>query len=314
MAKQAVQAIINNHVDLRGYQVAKKRYRLNALGKLLAKVPRNKKWLWPFYLAGQLNLVEDTFSSPAMPEEWDGFRIVYFSDVHFGPMFSAQRARDLIMKINALNADLVLLGGDYGETALAGVDFFEAIPPIHAKHGVLAAIGNHDLHGSQKDNKKLKETMRHKGIMVLENDCHILRGKDSVLRFCATDDIRSGKPDADILNGPTPEGQTTFTVYFPHSPDILPGILTNGQKKFDLGIFGHTHGGQIAPFGHSLHSSSRWGDRYRTGWMIERGHEMLISNGVGTSLIPVRIGAPPQYHLITLRPGEPISAAAPAAR
>ncbi len=291
--------------------MAGKHYRTNALGKLLAGLPRDRKWLWPFYLAGQLNLVEDTYYSEALPEEWDGLRIVHFSDVHFGPMFSAQRAQMLVEKVNALKPDIVLLGGDYGETTKAGIDFFEAIPPILSRLCVLAAIGNHDLHGTQQDQARLKDTMRQRGIVVLDNGWHVLQGERSSLRFCATGDYRAGTHDADILKRPPPGSRDNFTVFFPHSPDILPTLLSDHQRKFDLGIFGHTHGGQIAFFGRSLHSSSRWGDRYRTGWKREQEHDILISNGVGTSLIPVRIGAPPQFHSITIRSNKLKSAAVP---
>ncbi len=93
-------------------------------------------------------------------------------------------------------------------------------------------------------------------------------------------------------------------IYTPHSPDILPSALKQGHFDFALVLTGHTHGGQVAPFGHTIHSSSRYGDRYRSGWIEEGGKQIFISNGVGTSLLPVRLGAPAQIHRITLRKKE----------
>ena len=81
---------------------------------------------------------------------------------------------------------------------------------------------------------------------------------------------------------------------------ILPQTLADGPF-YQLALCGHTHGGQVALLGHSLHSSSDLGDRYRSGWYREAGAEIMVSNGVGTPVLPVRLGAPPQYHLITLR-------------
>jgi hypothetical protein len=68
----------------------------------------------------------------------------------------------------------------------------------------------------------------------------------------------------------------------------------------DLTLSGHTHGGQIALFGHGFFSSSIYGDRYRSGWYEDHGALMLVSNGLGGLFAPLRLGAPPQAHLITL--------------
>ncbi len=275
------------------------KYRVNALGKLLSRLPKNIKLLYPLYQAAQLNCLKYTFVCDRLPEEWSGFTIAYASDIHYGPMFSKERAIALIDKLNGCNADIVLLGGDYGEITQTAIDFFQTIPNLHAKFGVLAAIGNHDLNGTPVQVSELKQLMTSRGIIPLQNECHLLQGQKSALRFCSTDDTRHGQPDISILmKDISPE---TFTIFFPHSPDILPSLTNSGRKMFDLALCGHTHGGQIAFFGRSLHSSSKFGDRYRTGWMQENGHDIMVSNGVGTSLIPVRIGAPPQYHIITLK-------------
>jgi predicted MPP superfamily phosphohydrolase len=65
-------------------------------------------------------------------------------------------------------------------------------------------------------------------------------------------------------------------------------------------LCGHTRGGQIAPFGRSLFSGSIYGDRYLRGWYEDGGSMLLVSNGVGGWMLPLRLGAPPQAHLITL--------------
>lgn len=269
------------------------------LGRLLSYVPQNKKWLFPFYQAGQLFLTEEVFASSSLPDEWDGFTLAYCSDIHFGPMVSAVRATNLIKKMNDLQADMMLLGGDYGETTQTGIDFFNAVSPPSARLGVWAAIGNHDLKGSKEQFATLIQTMQKKGITPLQNASFTLHGKNSDMVFCSTDDSKFGTPDIDVLY--TQYERPTFVVFFPHSPDILPRIFKRPEKAFDLAICGHTHGGQITLCGHSLHSSSKYGDRYRSGWIRENGHSIFVSNGVGTSLMPLRLGAPPQYHLLTLK-------------
>lgn len=277
----------------------KKHWAPSFLGRLLSNIPQNQKWLFPFYQAGQLSLTRETYVSASLPSAWDGLNIAFCSDIHFGPMFSKQRALMLFEKMNALNADLMLLGGDYGETTQLGIELFDCIPRPSARLGVFASIGNHDLKGTDDQFSTLIQKMENKGIMPLQNASYTLSRQDADLIVCATDDIKLGKPDLRML---TAESRSpSYTIFFPHSPDILPAILKNDRKAFDLALCGHTHGGQLTFCGHSLRSSSKYGDRYRSGWIKEQNHSIFVSNGVGTSLIPVRLGAPPQYHLITLR-------------
>ncbi len=277
----------------------KKHHQPSLLGRLLSHIPQNQRWLFPFYQAGQLFLTEETFVSASLPDEWDGFTIAYCSDIHFGPMVSTARATNLIRKMNGLHADVVLLGGDYGETTQTGIDFFNAVPAPSARLGVFAAIGNHDLKGSEEQFGTLLQTMQKKGITPLQNASFTLRGNSADIVFCSTDDSKLGAPDIGVLY--VRHERPSFVIFFPHSPDILPRIFKRPGKAFDLAVCGHTHGGQITLFGHSLHSSSKYGDRYRSGWIEENGHFIFVSNGVGTSLMPLRLGAPPQYHLLTLK-------------
>lgn len=278
----------------------RKQHRPSRLGQLFSYLPVNTKLLYPIYLANQLHLTEETYESSALPQEWDGLTLAFVSDIHFGPMLSQARADDLVQKVNALQPDLILLGGDYGETTATAIEFFKNTEPFKAKLGVLAAIGNHDLLGTPNEQLALERLMQAKGIRLIINDEYRILGQRSVLRFCSTDDLRHGKPVLSVLKK-TIRKQEAFTVYFPHSPDILPHVHECSRCHFDLALCGHTHGGQVAVFGRSLHSSSKYGDRYRSGWKREEGKDIFISNGVGTSLIPVRLGAVPQYHKITLK-------------
>jgi len=277
-----------------------KKYRTSSLGKLLSYVPKNIKLLYPFYLAGTLSLKEDVFYSKAVTKDIDKLRIAYCSDIHFGPMFSKDRAVDLVERINALSADIVLLGGDYGETTNTGIDFFRVTPDFKSRYGCYAAIGNHDLWGGESEIETLINVMKDKGITPLVNESHTLTIGDTKLILCASDDIKMGKPELNMLYEAR-EISNAFILFFPHSPDVLPHITKKPDPVFDLALCGHTHGGQVAFFGKSVYSSSKYKDRYLSGWIEENGHRIMVSNGVGTSIMPVRIGSKPEYHLIELR-------------
>ncbi len=274
--------------------------RVGRLGRLLAGLPADWPVLYPLYLAAQLDTVEDTFSSAALPEAFDGMKVAFLSDIHYGALFGEARVRDLAERVNALEADVVLLGGDYGENAEGAVEFFRLRPGFRAKTAVLAAFGNHDRTEPDSALTLLKAAMRADGAVPVLNEAFIVCRGGKKLAFASADDCFCGEPDLKRVEKQCRDAD--FTVFFPHNPDLLPfSYIACGRPFFQLALCGHTHGGQVAVFGRSIRYSSETGRRYLSGWFRENGTEILVTNGVGTSGIPVRLGARPQIHLLTLK-------------
>lgn len=270
------------------------------LGRLLAMLPVSCALLYPLYLAAQLDVVEADYRHSDLPELFDGLRVVYVSDIHFGLFLKEDRARRLVERVNALAPDLVLLGGDYGEDSDGAIQFFQLPFSFHARYGVLAVVGNHDRTPPESNLPKLKEAMAQAGVIPLVNDVWRLEKDEKTLAFAGVDDFYNGFPDlpkvSSLCRG------ADFTVFLPHTPDLLPpSFALPGGPFYQLALCGHTHGGQVAFFGHSVFSSAFTRDRYRSGWYHEQGVDILVSNGVGTSALPVRLGARPQLHVLTLR-------------
>ncbi len=88
-----------------------------------------------------------------------------------------------------------------------------------------------------------------------------------------------------------------------HNPDALPALNNQkGKPWLDAMFSGHTHGGQITLFGgRALVNPSMYGERFLSGWHLENRTRLLVSNGLGTPLLPIRFFAPPQAHFITLK-------------
>lgn len=274
---------------------------LEAFYRLLGRIPQTWPLLYPFYLAGRLDVVQDTFFHPALPEAFDGLRLALATDIHYGPYFQAQRAVQLSQTLQSLQPDLLILGGDYGMDARRSIEFFSVFPKVEAPLGCLALIGNHDRAGSKEELAQLTQAISRWGAAVLNNQHWCLQRAGSSIIVYGVDDFRKGHPDLqDAARHITAGG---FSLFLSHSPDVLPQVFNDAKFRPGLCLCGHTHGGQIALFGRSLHSSSLYGDRYRSGWLNENGVDILVSNGVGTSLLPVRLGARPQVHCITLRRG-----------
>lgn len=271
---------------------------LRRLLRFTGRIPRGKPWLPFFYQAGQLHLTEEHFSHPALPLSLEGFRIAYASDIHYGPLLNAEQLEHLAERLNALEADLILLGGDYGEDQDTAMQMLDRLPPLKARYGVLAAIGNHDHMGPRGGLEALLDRMREQGIQPLCNSAVALEVLGSRLCICAVDDVKMGRPDFAPIKADAQASD--FCIFAPHSPDAFPLALQEPGFRFDLCIAGHTHGGQLAVLGRALHSSSKYQNRYLSGWKQEQGKDLFVSNGVGCSLLPMRMGAPATYHILTL--------------
>lgn len=262
-------------------------------------IPTSSKLLYPFWLSTQLDVIEDVALFDKLPPAFDDLAVAYASDIHYGPFLDKSRAEDLARRLNAMQADIILLGGDYGETTRTAIEFFNILPALSAKLGVFAVIGNHDLLGSQEEISDFKGLIRTRGYTLLDNSAHTIRKDGASLCLCATDDILEGKAEITALVNDIK--CSDFVIFAPHSPDVLPLAEKQAGFRFDLALCGHTHGGQLVLFGRSLHSSSKYGDRYARGWMEVHGGRLMVSHGVGTSLLPIRLGVRPQIHRIVLK-------------
>jgi predicted MPP superfamily phosphohydrolase len=87
-----------------------------------------------------------------------------------------------------------------------------------------------------------------------------------------------------------------------HEPDIFPSI----PDRISVTMSGHTHGGQVRLFGYSPVVPSRYKNRYAYGHVVENGRHLIVSGGLGCSIVPIRFGSPPE--IVMLEPGESAAA------
>jgi predicted MPP superfamily phosphohydrolase len=261
--------------------------------------------IYPFYQARTLYVEQKTLEENGLDPDLDGLTIVYVSDIHQGPFFSQGRVDALIAKINSINADLVLLGGDYANDSDGAVEFFQNMPKIQARRLVAGVMGNHDRTVPESNLNTLQSAMINAGVLPLVNDVREVRVGDSVLYLCGVDDYNNGYPQ--ISQVAYPMRKDDFVIFLTHSPDNLPEAFDTKNSEgtanwFDLALCGHTHGGQVTFFGKPLFRTfTKVSDRYLSGWLQENKADILVSNGVGTSWVPVRLFAPAQLHVITLK-------------
>lgn len=273
------------------------------VGRAMSRLPAKSKLLWPLYLAKQLYRTEYTVSSQLLPAAFDGMKLVFVSDIHYGSFFDSERLSDLVTRVNAEDADAVLLGGDYGEDSKAALDMWSSLKPcFKAREGVYAVLGNHDVSEFSLIHPLMDAIEAAGGRAMGNRVIYLQRGGES-LAICGTEECYFGNPDLPALERLSSDAP--YRILLSHSPDILPdyedGLNENENAFFQLFLCGHTHGGQVAIMGKPLLSSSVYGDRYTAGMKEERGACVIVSAGVGTSALPVRFGTKPEYNVITLR-------------
>jgi uncharacterized protein len=262
--------------------------------------------VYPFFEAFHLSVQEHTTNAQNLPSNLRNLKVVFLSDIHQNTWDSQARTDMVIKTVNGLSADLVLLGGDYAMDPESAVQFFKHLPLIHARLGVFGVLGNNDRSESDDDLRSLMEAMQEAGVTPLVNEVVKLKVGQADLYVAGIDDLENGHPD--VAGVAAQLNADDYVILVGHNPDLLTDAVKavdqNGKAHwFDLALFGHTHGGQITLFGKPLLSvfSPKTSSRYLSGWLSENRADILISNGVGTVIVPMRLFAPAQIHLIRLR-------------
>ncbi|HZG45154.1 MAG TPA: metallophosphoesterase [Allosphingosinicella sp.] len=242
------------------------------------------------------------------PAGQGSLRILLLSDIHIqGPDMSPQRLLRIVAQANALRPDLVLIAGDFigdkemGTRAYSEAEMAAPLAQLQAPLGRFAVLGNHDHWNNAP---AVRAALTGVGIRVLMNEAV----RAGPLALGGIDDDHTGRSDlgrtlvAMQMAGGVP-------VLLSHSPDPFPAL----PDDVPLMLAGHTHCGQIRlPIVGPLATASRHGKRYACGRYNERGRTLIVSAGLGTSVLPFRIGAAPDMWLITLTPAVPPVPRAPA--
>ncbi|TMJ13900.1 MAG: metallophosphoesterase [Alphaproteobacteria bacterium] len=225
-------------------------------------------------------------------------RLVLFSDIHVeAPDMPPERLARIVAQVNALKPDLVLIAGDFISEKYAGTHLYSmaaAIAPLaglKARLGTVAVLGNHD---HWNDAPGARAALADAGIRLLSNQAAAI----GPLAVGGLDDDFTHRADLpatlDALRAlPGPR------IMLSHSPDPFADL----PADVPLMLAGHTHCGQVAlPFLGAVRTMSRYGKRYACGIVREGGKVLIVGAGLGTSGLPLRLGAVPDLWLVTLRP------------
>jgi uncharacterized protein len=231
---------------------------------------------------------------PDLDPAHDGLRVAQLSDLHVGPLTPVERIRAAVEEANRFRPDLVVLTGDYLTRDRGGVALMrEQLGGLEAP--TLATLGNHDR---WVDPRGAGAALEQLGYGVLENENTTITLRGAPFTVVGIDDLWTRSADPPLAMKGAAKGSRLYLAHVPKTADLL---AIWGKPM--LLLSGHTHGGQVnVPL---LMPAIRWMARepYIDGLYQVEKVQLYVNRGVGNVGMALRLNAPPEVSLLTLRSG-----------
>ncbi|MEG1979337.1 MAG: metallophosphoesterase [Victivallaceae bacterium] len=262
--------------------------------------------LYMYFEAGNIKITQREIVLQNWPQELDGIQIAVISDLHWRENTRDQQQMEFVIsKTNAAKVDLIFLLGDYvGVGRITPDDLSprrvgEIFGNLRAKYGVFAVLGNHDY---WRGPERISRALTKNGVVMVENNVKLLEINGTKLALLGL----SGQIDGDetpvnIMAEYAQKVEAFPCIVLAHSPDYFGSEVVPG----DLMLSGHLHGGQFNwPLFGPLLIPSAYGNRFLAGEHTHQtGAKLFVSRGIGCDLFPMRLNAPPEVVILTLRSG-----------
>ncbi|MDR3683474.1 MAG: metallophosphoesterase, partial [Geothrix sp.] len=254
---------------------------------------------------GDPEITRRTLPFPDLPPGLDGLRLAHLSDLHAGPLVGSGTLRRWRQLVERERPELLLITGDLVDSRPEELGpLLEAFRGFHPPLGRFAVLGNHDFFD---DPRPIWRDLEREGIRCLENAAALVLRNGGTLALMGLQDpmARNGRFRRLVFGpGPRPAEAArdlpadAFRVCLNHRPSEWGQALAAGAR---LTLSGHTHGGQINPI--PGFNSARILGPHTEGLFREGGDLLYVSRGLGVVGLPIRIAAPPEIAILTLKRG-----------
>ena len=259
--------------------------------------------IWIAWGNSALMVNEIKITNDKIPQSFEGFRIAQVSDLH-----NAELGKDnnkLIEKLNECEPDIIVLTGDLIDSNHTNLE----VALSFARQAVKIApcyfvTGNHEAWvGSQYE--ELKTSLENAGVTVLQDEAIELNYGDECIQLIGLNDPDFSERDSflseSILETKLSQVNISngFTILLSHRPEHF-NVYQN--KNIDLVLSGHAHGGQfrLPVLGGVIAPNQGLFPKYDAGTYTENGTTMIVSRGIGNSIIPFRVNNRPEIVLVEL--------------
>ncbi len=247
---------------------------------------------------------EQTLVLPGWPANCDGLRLDVVADTHTGsPRNGLDNLDRWVQRLVDSDADAVLMAGDYVilsvflGTYVPAEEIATHLKPLTARKPVYAVLGNHDW---WKDGAKVRDAFASAGVRMIDNQAEAVQLRGCRFWIAGIGDLLEGDPDVAgtfaMIDDAAP------VIALTHEPDLFPDI----PSRASLTVAGHTHGGQIDVWPLRRDPSPFVLGSSRLKWhIVDEGRHLFVTPGIGTSILPMRFGVPPEISRLTLRSQRP---------
>jgi uncharacterized protein len=231
-----------------------------------------------------------------LPRELDGLRVVHLSDIHHSPFTGREQVERAVEVANSLQPDIIALTGDYISHEREYIQpCAEMLGRLRARRGVYAVLGNHD---NWVDAELITDLFQLAGIRMLNNEGMRFGDGGASFWLAGVNDTMVGLEDLPLALAGSREDE--LKLLLAHNPIILRRAARAGV---DLVLSGHTHGGQVT-WRSERSASGRVRRRILRGLGRRGNTQIYVTRGLGTVVLPVRYGCPPEVSLLQLRCAE----------
>ena len=259
--------------------------------------------LWTIWGNLTVGVTKYSVGSSKVPESFDGFKVAVISDLH-NAEFGKDNS-DIVKKVKQQNPDIIAITGDFVDSNKTDIDLAVSL----AKQLVEIApcyyvIGNHEVWLFNRY-EELQQKLLDVGVIVLRNEVVEIKRNDEIIQIAGLDDPDYYNPDIyyheGILDKHLKEMNLTddYCILLSHRPETFSVYVEN---NIDLVLAGHAHGGQFRiPFvgGYYAPNQGKW-PKYDAGKFTEEFTTMVVSRGIGNSIVPIRINNRPEIVIVEL--------------
>lgn len=278
---------------------------------------------WQQHSSGRRNFLKATYAAPAavlgygtfierekfqlrevdlpvanLPRGLEGLRIAQVTDIHIGEFLPERDLERVVDMVNGTRPHLAVMTGDLVTKFGDPVDAcLRQLRRIRSDAGLFGCMGNHELYSELEDYVESEAAAM--GMLFLRNRARTLSFGGDLLHVSGVD-YQSKRLHRAYLEGSEKLIRPDATnLLLSHNPDTF---RVAPDKKFQVQLSGHTHGGQIAvEILNPYLNVARFVTPYVAGYYHERGSSLYVSRGIGTIGLPVRAGVPPEVTLLRLR-------------
>lgn len=237
------------------------------------------------------------------PVEFNNYKIVQISDFHNTK--SKRLAKDLVKEIKNQKPDIIVLTGDLIDANKEHMDIsIDFIKEINNTAPIYFVTGNHEA--SINDYSELKNKLEENNVTILDNESQVIKKKSSEINIIGISDPTMKhshyETDENIIEFELDSidyNKDNYTILLSHRPELFEIYVDN---DINLVLTGHAHGGQIRiPFiGGLIAPNQGLFPKYTNGKIEQDDTTMIVSRGIGNSILPFRINNRPELVLITL--------------